>query len=229
MVDITTKRCAETGCKGKALYGVDAVKKREFCAKHAGQWIMNGKLSRCTHPGCKGFPSFGVEGQNHREFCAEHAEDGMIYMESRRSSRDQSGDVVGGDEGIGSTAIDHDKPAANRVSAGKKRRLLRRRSSPRPAEKPSSEGGIKEEPLLPSEQASSASSAGVKLELEGSSVRAPVRFEVGGGVGFSTGVFTPPDSTKSETDAKRPRVKPEGMAKIEVSLNVAPPDDTHST
>ena len=152
MIDITTKRCAETGYKGNALYGVDAVKKREFCAKHAGQWIMNGRLSRCTHPGCKGFPSFGVEGQHIEEYYAEHAEDGMVYMESRRSSRDQRRDVGGENERSASTARDHDKPAAHRVSAGKKRRLPRRRFSPRPAENPSSEWGIKEEALLPSER-----------------------------------------------------------------------------
>ena len=143
--------------------------------------------------GCKGFPSFGVEGQHYRDFRTEHAENSMVYMESRRSSRYQSRDVVGGDEGNGSTPRDHDEPAANRVDAGKKRRLPRCRSSPRPAEKPSTEGGIEEEPLLPSEQASFASAAGVKLDLDVSSVGAPVPFEIGGEVWSATGVFTPSD------------------------------------
>lgn len=66
---------------GKVLsFGVAGTKKRECCAGHAEEGIVDLICKKCAHPGCNNRPSFGVAGSKKREFCAGHATSGMVNL-----------------------------------------------------------------------------------------------------------------------------------------------------
>ena len=60
------------------------VQKKEYCAQHAPNGMVNVKSRKCRTQGCVKAPSFGVAGTKTAEYCAQHAPDEMVDIKSRK-------------------------------------------------------------------------------------------------------------------------------------------------
>lgn len=54
--------------------------KRQFCAGHAEEMMVDLNSKKCSHTGCRNIPSYAVAGTKKGVFCAGHAEDGMAAV-----------------------------------------------------------------------------------------------------------------------------------------------------
>lgn len=71
--------CGGKDCTTWPSYGVQGTNKRLFCARHAGQDMVDLKSKICIHRGCRKQATFGVLGRT-REFCAGHATEGTVCL-----------------------------------------------------------------------------------------------------------------------------------------------------
>lgn len=90
MIRLTTNKvCGHPGCSKGPSYGEAGGTKREFCAQHAPEGMvnlnsLNHNRKQCKHPSCTKQPSYGAKGTTKREFCAQHALDGMVDIHNKR-------------------------------------------------------------------------------------------------------------------------------------------------
>lgn len=64
-------------------YGNQTTKKREYCAKHALDGMVNVVNKLCENPACTKIPTYGVAGTKITRFCVQHAEAGMVDVLNR--------------------------------------------------------------------------------------------------------------------------------------------------
>ena len=58
--------------------------KREYCAQHAHDGMVNVSKRKFRNEGCVKTSSFGVAGTKTAEYCAQHAPHGMLHADNRR-------------------------------------------------------------------------------------------------------------------------------------------------
>lgn len=92
------RKCSKERCSKQPRYGVSGTKKREYCAEHALEGMVDLLSSKCAGDGCSKGANYGVSGTRKREYCAGHALDGMIclssskYRKGRRINKSRRGD-----------------------------------------------------------------------------------------------------------------------------------------
>ena len=59
-------------------------KKKEYCAKHAPNGMVNVKSRKCRTQGCVKAPLFEMAGTKTVVYCAQHAPDEMVDIKSRK-------------------------------------------------------------------------------------------------------------------------------------------------
>lgn len=72
--------CEYLLCSKQASYGVEGSRRRQFCAQHAEDGMIDVCSKRCIFEGCSKHPTFGVAGSRKREFCSKHAGQGMMDL-----------------------------------------------------------------------------------------------------------------------------------------------------
>eukprot|EP00752_Nemacystus_decipiens_P013852 g12298.t1 len=78
------RRCEDPTCSKQASYGVEGTRRRQFCAQHAAEGMVDVCSKRCVGEGCSKHATFGVEGSRKREYCAKHADWGMVDLKLMR-------------------------------------------------------------------------------------------------------------------------------------------------
>lgn len=88
MVNVTSRRCAASGCSTTPSYGESGGKTTEFCTKHkhlkAG--LVNVIIRECAERGCTALARYRARSTPTKQFCRQHAEEGMIHLSSPKSA-----------------------------------------------------------------------------------------------------------------------------------------------
>ena len=74
------RRCENPTCPKQASYGLKGTARRQFCAQHAVDGMVDVCSKRCSREGCSKHATFGVPGSRKREFCSTHAAQGMVDL-----------------------------------------------------------------------------------------------------------------------------------------------------
>jgi EsV-1-7 cysteine-rich motif len=67
MTDVVNRRCAQSGCKRRAMYGAPG-EAAQWCVNHKGEGMVDTSYRRCEDVGCPKWPLYAYEGEKAR-FC----------------------------------------------------------------------------------------------------------------------------------------------------------------
>ena len=91
MIDVKKRKCRTENCGREPSFGVAGTKKREYCAQHAPDGMVNFKNRKCRTQGYGKGSLFGVAGTKTAEYCAQHTPDGMVDVCSRKCRTESCG------------------------------------------------------------------------------------------------------------------------------------------
>ena len=63
MVNVTSKRCCENGCKTQPLYNRESETKGLYCAAHKKEGMVDVKNKKCCEEACKKHPIYNHESE----------------------------------------------------------------------------------------------------------------------------------------------------------------------
>lgn len=92
MISLTTKRCEHNGCNGCPSYGFPSVKKRQCCADHAKEGMIDVQNQKCVDEGCVATANYGVG--RARTHCGKHKKKGMDIPKTLAKRTRTRGTVV---------------------------------------------------------------------------------------------------------------------------------------
>ena len=67
-MNVFKTNCKIEGCRKRPSFGVAGTTKREYCAQHAKDGVINVNIRPCRTEGCRNQLSFGVVGTKTREY-----------------------------------------------------------------------------------------------------------------------------------------------------------------
>ena len=83
MVEVCSIKCRTEILGKEPSFEAAGTKKREYCAQHTPDGMVNVKSRKCKTHGCVKAPSFGLAGTKSAEYCAQRAPDEMVVIKSR--------------------------------------------------------------------------------------------------------------------------------------------------